>query len=114
ASKGMPQTTASAPLTSLEKRRRMNDSAPAYVGSLSLPTVLRAVNARSMALDGMMGLRSVGPKVLDLCDAGATKKRIRRPAFPSVHGSERLALGELERTAGLCLAVLLSLDDAAV
>src|SRR5690606_24013333 len=42
------------------------------------------------------------------------KRRSRSPAFSKNPKSERLALGELEGPAGLGLAVLLALDDAAV
>src|SRR6478735_6775602 len=55
ASKGMPHTTASAPVRSLVKRRRMKESAPAKVGSEAADVRLCAVKAWSMVLFAMGG-----------------------------------------------------------
>src|SRR5690606_15942065 len=60
ASKGMPQTTASAPLNDFVYIRRMNDSTPAWVGSVAALVRLRAVIAWSMVFAGMSVVRDDG------------------------------------------------------
>lgn len=63
-------------------------------------------------------MQSVGSPHHDMAgrrgESGRTKKAEPKPRLSEFRMEKRLTLGELERTTGLGLAVLLAFDDAAV
>lgn len=88
ASKGIPQTATSTPASSLVKRRRMKDSAPAKVGSLAAEVRLVAVKAWSIDLFAK-SCSFFGRKTIAASDAGVSDGGSARRNWPIRSRAER-------------------------